>query len=100
MATTNFTIANKYVTTLSFQLPWYQGWTDVITNKVLLEGGLSLPGVRAVGDFNNDNLDDIVIHFGDVLIKPIVLLSNGDGTFLKKRPYKLIMGIARPKYEA
>ena len=26
--------------------------------------------------------------------------SNGDGAFLKKRPYKLIMGIARPAYPA
>ena len=81
MATTDFTIANKYVTTLSFQLPWHLGWTNTITNQVLLAGGLSMPGIRAVGDFNNDNLDDLVIHFGDVLIQPIVLLSNGDGTF-------------------
>lgn len=26
--------------------------------------------------------------------------SNGDGAFLKKRPYKLIMGVARPEYPA
>jgi hypothetical protein len=81
MATTSFTITDKYLTTLSFRLPWYLGWTNTITNKVLLAGGLSMPGIRAVGDFNNDNLDDLVIHFGDVLIKPILLLSNGDGTF-------------------
>ena len=81
MPTTSFTISDKYQTTLSFRLPWYLGWTDTTTNKVLSAGGLSVPGIRAVGDFNNDNLDDLVIHFGDVLIKPIVLLSNGDGTF-------------------
>ena len=81
MSTTNFSIADKYVSTLAFRLPWYLGWTNAITNKVLLAGGLSMPGIRAVGDFNNDNLDDLVIHFGDVLIQPIVLLSKGDGTF-------------------
>ena len=81
MSTTNLSIADKYVSTLAFRLPWYLGWTNAITNKVLLAGGLSMPGIRAVGDFNNDNLDDLVIHFGDVLIQPIVLLSKGDGTF-------------------
>jgi hypothetical protein len=83
MATTNFSITDKYLTSLAFRLPWYIGWTNTITNKVLLPGGLSMPGIRAVGDFNNDNLYDLVIHFGDVLIKPILLLSNGDGTFLQ-----------------
>lgn len=80
MTTTNFSIANKYATTLAFQLPWYQQWTNGTSNNVSI-AGLSMPGIRAVGDFNNDNLDDLVIHFGDVLIRPIILLSNGDGQF-------------------
>jgi len=61
-------------------LPWYQQWTYGTSSNVSI-AGLSMPGIRAVGDFNNDNLDDLVIHFGDVSILPIVLLSNGDGTF-------------------
>ena len=80
MAIANFTIADKYSTTLSFRVQWYQQWTNGTSGNASI-AGLSMPGIRAVGDFNNDNLDDLVIHFGDVFIQPIVLLSNGDGTF-------------------
>jgi hypothetical protein len=73
-------INDKYATSLAFILPWYQQWTYGTSSNVSI-AGLSMPGIRAVGDFNNDNLDDLVIHFGDVSIPPIVLLSNGDGTF-------------------
>jgi hypothetical protein len=73
-------INDRYATSLAFTLPWYQQWTYGTSSNVSI-AGLSMPGIRAVGDFNNDNLDDLVIHFGDVSILPIVLLSNGDGTF-------------------
>lgn len=82
MSTNTFTISDKYETTLSFILPWYQQWTDGTSINASI-AGLSMPGIRAVGDFNHDHLDDLVIHFGDVLIQPIVLLSNGDGSFRK-----------------
>ena len=80
MSIATLTIADKYSTTVSFKVPWYQQWTNGTTSNMSI-AGLSMPGIRAVGDFNNDNLDDLVVHFGDVLIQPIVLLSNGDGTF-------------------
>lgn len=80
MSIATLTIADKYSTTVSFKVPWYQQWTNGTTINMSI-AGLSMPGIRAVGDFNNDNLDDLVVHFGDVLIQPIVLLSNGDGTF-------------------
>jgi hypothetical protein len=80
MADINFTINEKYVTTISYRLPWHLQWTNGTSSDASI-AGLSMPGIRAVGDFNNDNLDDLVIHFGDVFIKPIVLLSNGNGTF-------------------
>jgi hypothetical protein len=80
MSIYTLTIADKYSTTVSFKIPWYQQWTNGTTSNLSI-AGLSMPGIRAVGDFNRDNRDDLVIHFGDVLIQPIVLLSNGDGTF-------------------
>ena len=36
---------------------------------------------RAVGDLNLDGLDDLVYAFHDSYSPPLILLSNGDGTF-------------------
>ncbi len=88
MSIATLTIADKYSTTVSFKVPWYQQWTNGTTSNMSI-AGLSMPGIRAVGDFNNDNLDDLVVHFGDVLIQPIVLLSNGDGTFRQSKAIPL-----------
>lgn len=88
MSIATFTIADKYSTTVSFKVPWYQQWTNGTISNLSI-AGFSMPGIRAVGDFNNDNLDDLVIHFGDVLIQPIVLLSNGDGTFSQSKAVPL-----------
>ena len=88
MSIATLTIADKYSTTVSFKVPWYQQWTNGTTSNMSI-AGLSMPGIRAVGDFNNDNLDDLVVHFGDVLIQPIVLLSNGDGTFRQSKAVPL-----------
>jgi hypothetical protein len=38
--------------------------------------------VVAVGDLNSDNLDDVVLSWVDSMNDPIVLISQGDGTFL------------------
>ena len=37
--------------------------------------------VITVGDFNNDNCDDIVLSLADSLHDPYILISQGDGTF-------------------
>jgi hypothetical protein len=37
--------------------------------------------VLAVGDFNNDNCDDLVLSLVDSLHNPYILISQGDGTF-------------------
>lgn len=37
--------------------------------------------VVAVGDLNGDNLDDVILSWVDSLHDPVILISQGDGTF-------------------
>ena len=44
--------------------------------------------VLTVGDFNNDNCDDIVLSLTDSLHDPYILISKGDGTFQVSTNFK------------
>lgn len=44
----------------------------------------SMVGQLRIADFNEDNLDDIVVTYGDSLSRPLFYFSNGDGTFTFK----------------
>jgi hypothetical protein len=71
----------KYVT--GFELPQYVIFTDgSLTPRIPNETG-SMISHPIVGDLNNDGKDDIIITFQDTYMKPIILISNGDGTFTR-----------------
>ena len=50
--------------------------------------------------WNNTTLKYLQVYEGNTSGDGKGSQSNGDGAFLKKRNYKLIMAVVRPKYEA
>ncbi len=75
----SFTFANYFKTQKGITLPIaYQ--TPTFANN-FSSTTPSWLHVVAVGDLNGDNLDDVILSWVDSLHDPVVLISQGDGTF-------------------
>lgn len=76
---------------LGYQLTPYESLTDPATTMPYMDMrwdpayqgalGWSIRGIEDVGDYNGDGLDDILYERQFVDIPPVILISNGDGTF-------------------
>ena len=45
--------------------------------------GWSAPEIKAVADFNNDGIDDLVLHYFETYIPPLILYGTKEGFFEK-----------------
>ena len=43
--------------------------------------GWSAPEIKAVADFNNDGIDDLVLHYFEAYISPLILYGTTEGLF-------------------
>ena len=43
--------------------------------------GWSAPEIKAVADFNNDGIDDLVLHYFEAYIPPLILYGTTEGLF-------------------
>ena len=64
---------------LGYDLPDYASFGF---GEVYSDGrGMPSPEIKAVGDLNNDGLDDLVIDYYETAVPTVILFSNGGGTF-------------------
>jgi len=78
----SFTIKDNFDLLIGFRFPDLPAWTSGVLRANLAGEEESVKSIRAVGDLNNDGLDDLIVVFMDVIVqKPLILISNGDGTF-------------------
>jgi len=63
------------------ELPRYVVFTDAKLTPSIPTQKDSFVINSTIGDFNNDHLDDVMMFYGDCYTKPLLYLSNGDGTF-------------------
>jgi len=81
----DFSVKDNFTFIPAYKFPKYKAFTAAIPANGT-EPGMELGPImiRAVGDLNNDGLDDIIFDNGDVQESlPTILFSNGDGTFSK-----------------
>ena len=77
-----FSIKDNFNLVNGFSFPSLLAWSngDIKANKTDEE--VAVRSIRSVGDLNNDGFDDLTITYMDVIVqKPLILISNGDGTF-------------------
>jgi hypothetical protein len=78
-----YSIKDRFQWVTGYTYPVYKTWTDAVPvsgTEPSIDTGVE--SIRVVADLNNDGFDDVVIDNSDVReTKPIILFSNGDGTF-------------------
>ncbi len=77
-----FKYSSYFQPVLGSEIPAFIVYTDGALTPRISGEAYSMPEAFAVGDFNNDNLDDLVITYGDTYTKPRFYMAQGDGTFL------------------
>lgn len=77
-----FKYSNYFRPVLGSEIPAFIVYTDGSLTPRISNETYSMPEAFAVGDFNNDNLDDLVITYGDTYTKPRFYIAQGDGTFI------------------
>lgn len=70
---------NKVIT----EIPYKRMWTDVSDNQFSEDPMIE---IKAVGDFNKDGKDDIVVTYQDNMMPPLIMISLGDGKFSQSMP--------------
>ena len=74
-----FTLKNHSI--VQTDLPQYRSFSFGETDPSL--GGDVSPEIKAVGDLNNDGIDDLVIDFYETSIPPLILIGSNNGKFQK-----------------
>jgi len=64
------------------ELPFYQVGTFGSTKSNTGRNDDAYPIITAVGDVNNDNIDDLVIEYTSTAVKPHIFTGQSDGIFL------------------
>ena len=78
----SFSIKDNFDLVIGFRFPNFLAWTTGTLRANLPGEEGSVRSIRAVGDLNNDGCDDLLVVYMDVIVqKPLILISNGDGTF-------------------
>jgi hypothetical protein len=77
----NFKFSEHFNYVKGFELPAYIVYTDGSLTPRIQNENYSMISHPFVGDLNNDGFDDIILTYQDTYTKPVILLSNGDGTF-------------------
>lgn len=76
----NLSVATMFTDPIANIMPRFSTFSDGVEVPPLK--GEHVGGeIKLIADFNNDNLDDVMIEFSMVNMPPIFLMSNGDGTF-------------------
>ena len=75
----NFTLKNHSI--VQTDLPQYRSFSFGETDPSI--GGDVSPEIKAVGDLNNDGIDDLVIDFYETSIPPLILIGSSNGKFQK-----------------
>ncbi len=81
MRNQEFKYSSYFRAFLGSEIPAYIVYTDGALIPRISGETYSMPEAFAVGDFNSDNLDDLVITYGDTYTKPRFYIAQGDGTF-------------------
>lgn len=78
----SFSIKDNFDLVTGFRFPNLLAWTSGSIRANLPGEEGSVRSIRAVGDLNNDGCDDLLVVYMDVIVeKPLILISNGNGTF-------------------
>ncbi len=75
----NFTLKNHSI--VQTDLPQYRSFSFGEIDPNI--GGSVSPEIKAVGDLNNDGIDDLVIDFYETSIPPLILIGSSNGKFQK-----------------
>jgi hypothetical protein len=78
----SFSIKDNFDLVTGFRFPNLLAWSSGSIRANLPGEEGSVRSIRAVGDLNNDGCDDLLVVYMDVIVqKPLILISNGNGTF-------------------
>jgi len=80
----SFKFSNNFRSVKGTDIPYLVVFTEGSETPRIPSETFSMVGQLRVADFNGDNLDDIVVTYGDSFSRPLFYLSNGDGTFTFK----------------
>ena len=75
----NFSLKNHMI--VETKIPQYRSYSFAETNPSI--GGEVSPEIIAVGDLNNDSIDDIVIDYYETSLPPVILLGSKNGKFIE-----------------
>ena len=75
----NFTLKNHSI--VQTDLPQYRSFSFGEVNPKI--GGDVSPEIKAIGDLNNDGIDDLVVDFYETSVAPLILLGSKNGKFKK-----------------
>ena len=75
----NFSLKNHMI--VETKIPQYRSYSFAETNPTI--GGEVSPEIIAVGDLNNDSIDDIVIDYYETSLPPVILLGSKNGKFIE-----------------
>lgn len=77
----DFYFSSEFRSVRAAESPAFIAFTDGSLQPSIESENYSIVHKLTVADFNGDYLDDVILSYGDVNVKPRLYLSNGDGTF-------------------